>query len=61
MTVAQLIGLLNQLPQDAPVSFNDEGGGTFHEDVDAAYYLPEFREYGIRARACVVLVVNPVE
>jgi hypothetical protein len=59
MTVAQLIELLNQLPQDAPVSVNDEGGATFHEDVDAAYYLPEFREYG--DRACVVLVVNPVE
>jgi len=59
MTVAQLIELLKQLPQDAPVSVNDEGGGTFHEDVDAAFYLPESSEHG--DRACVVLVVNPME
>ena len=57
MTVAELIGLLKQLPQDAPVSVNDEGGGTFHEDVECAFYIPEDKEYG--DRACVVLSVNP--
>ena len=56
MTVAQLIELLKQLPQDAPVSVNDEQGGNFHEDVEAAWYCPEDKEYG--DRACVTLVVN---
>ncbi len=56
MTVAQLIGLLKQLPQDAPVSVNDENGGNFHEDVECAFYVPESKEYG--DRACVILVVN---
>jgi hypothetical protein len=56
MTVAQLIGLLKQLPQDAPVSVNDEQGGNFHEDVETVFYVPENKEYG--DRACVILVVN---
>jgi hypothetical protein len=56
MNVAQLIELLKQLPQDAPVSVNDEGNGIFHEDVEAAYYVPEFPEYD--ERACVVLTVR---
>jgi hypothetical protein len=59
MTVAELIEQLKQLPQDAPVSVNDEAGGTFHEDVEAAWYCPEDREHG--DRACVVLVVNAQE
>jgi hypothetical protein len=60
MTVAELIGLLKQLPQDAPVSVNDELGGVFHEDVECVMYLPEDiqKEYG--DRACVVLVVNEI-
>lgn len=56
MTVAQLIELLKQLPQDAPVSVNDECGGTFHEDVEAVFYVPEDPVHG--DRACVILVVN---
>jgi len=56
MTVAQLIGLLKQLPQDAPVSVNDEGGGNFHEDVGAVFYVPVFED----DRACVILAVNEV-
>lgn len=56
MTVAQLIELLKQLPQDAPVSINDENGGNFHEDVETVFYIPENKEY--KDRACVVLVVN---
>jgi hypothetical protein len=56
MTVAQLIELLKQLPQDAPVSVNDEQGGNFHEDVECAFYVPENPEYG--DRACAILVVN---
>ena len=59
MTVAQLIELLKQLPQDAPVSVNDEQGGNFHEDVDGVFYCPEDKEYG--DRACVIIVVNPNE
>lgn len=59
MTVAELIGLLKQLPQDAPVSVNDESAGTFQEDVECAFYLPEDKEYG--GRACVVISVSPVE
>jgi hypothetical protein len=59
MTVAQLIELLKQLPQDAPVSVNDELGGTFHEDVECAFYVPEDLEHG--DRACVILVVNGEE
>ena len=54
MTVAQLIELLKQLPQDAPISVNDEGGGNFHEDVECAYFIPEY----CGDRACVVLTVN---
>jgi hypothetical protein len=56
MTVAQLIELLKQLPQDAPVSVNDEQGGNFHEDVEAVFYAPEDPVYG--DRACAVIVVN---
>ena len=56
MTVAQLIELLKQLPQDAPVSVNDEQGGTFHEDIECAYYIPKDEFYS--DRACVILVVN---
>ena len=56
MTVAQLIELLKQLPQDAPVSVNDEQGGVFHEDVECAFYVPENPTYG--DRACAILVVN---
>jgi hypothetical protein len=56
MTVAQLIELLKQLPQDAPVSVNDEQGGIFHEDVDTVFYVPENPEYG--DRACAIIVVN---
>jgi hypothetical protein len=59
MTVAQLIELLKQLPQDAPVSVNDEGGGNFHDDVEAVFYVPEDKQYG--DRACVILVVNGEE
>lgn len=60
MTVAQLIELLKQCPQDAPVSVNDELGGVFHEDVECVMYLSEEvqEEYG--DRACVVLVVNEI-
>jgi hypothetical protein len=56
MTVAQLIGLLKQLPQDAPVSVNDEQGGVFHEDIDTVFYVPENKEFD--DRACAVIVVN---
>ena len=56
MTVAQLIELLKQLPQDAPVSVNDEGSGIFHEDVECAFYVPEDKTHG--DRACAILVVN---
>jgi hypothetical protein len=56
MTVSQLIELLKQLPQDAPVSVNDEQGGNFHDDVECAFYVPEDKQYG--DRACVILVVN---
>jgi hypothetical protein len=56
MTVAQLIDLLKQLPQDAPVSVNDEQGGNFHEDVETVFYVPVDPVYG--DRACVILVVN---
>ena len=56
MTVAQLIELLKQLPQDAPVSVNDEQGGIFHEDVECAFYVPVDPVYGDRAAA--ILVVN---
>ena len=59
MTVAQLIELLKQLPQDAPVSVNDEGSGIFHEDVDGVFYVPVDPVYGDRAAA--ILVVNPNE
>jgi uncharacterized protein YigE (DUF2233 family) len=56
MTVAELIGLLKQLPQDVPVSVNDEGGGNFHDDVEGVFYVPEDKTYG--DRACVILAVN---
>jgi hypothetical protein len=56
MTVAQLIELLKQLPQDAPVSVNDEQGGNFHEDVETVFYVPVDPVYG--DRAAVILVVN---
>ena len=59
MTVSELIGLLKQLPQDAPVSVNDEGGGNFHEDVEFVFSQPENKEYG--DRACVILVVNELD
>jgi hypothetical protein len=59
MTVAQLIELLKQLPQDAPVSVNDEGSGIFHEDIDTVFYVPVDPVYGDRAAA--ILVVNPNE
>jgi hypothetical protein len=56
MTVSQLIELLKQLPQDAPLSVNDEQGGNFHDDVEGVFYVPEDKQYG--DRACVILVVN---
>jgi hypothetical protein len=59
MTVSELIGLLKQLPQDAPVSVNDEQGGVFHEDVEWVFYRPEDKKYG--DRACAILVVNEDE
>jgi hypothetical protein len=59
MTVSELIELLKQLPQDAPVSVNDEQGGNFHEDVEWVFYRPEDKKYG--DRACVILVVNEDE
>lgn len=59
MTVSELIELLKQLPQDAPVSVNDEQGGNFHEDVEGVFYRGEDKEYG--DRACVILVVNEDE
>ena len=59
MTVAQLIELLKQLPQDAPVSVNDEGSGIFHEDIDTVFYVPENKQFD--DRACAVIVVNGVE
>ena len=59
MTVAELIGLLKQLPQDAPVSVNDENGGVFHEDIDTVFYVPENPEFD--DRACAVIVVNGFE
>ena len=54
MTVAQLISLLKQLPQDIPVSVNDEAGGTFHEDVEFVFSAPKDGD----DRACAILVVN---
>ena len=59
MTVSELIELLKQLPQDAPVSVNDEQGGVFHEDVAFVFYRQEDLKYG--DRACVILVVNEDE
>ncbi len=56
MNVAGLIALLKQMPQDLPVSVNDERSGTFHEDVECVFSMPENPVYG--DRACVVLVVN---
>jgi hypothetical protein len=56
MTVAELIELLKQLPQDVPVSVNDEGFGYFHEDIKAAWYCPEDEQHG--DRACAIIVVN---
>lgn len=58
MTVAELIAQLQTLPQDLPVSVNDELGGTFHEDVEIAYEMEMDETYG--DRACVVLSVNPL-
>lgn len=58
MTVAELIEQLMLMPQNLPVSVNDEGGGTFHEDVDAVFHMPEDQEHG--DRACVVIAVNPL-
>ena len=59
MTVAQLIELLKQLPQDIPVSVNDEQGGTFHEDVEWVFSRPEDKKYG--DRACAIIVVNGLD
>ena len=59
MTVAQLIEVLKQLPQDVPVSVNDERSGKFHEDIEDAFYVPEDAEYD--DRACVVIVVNGID
>lgn len=56
MTVAQLIELLKQLPQDLPVSVNDELGGVFHEDVECVFSVPEDKDHG--DRACAIIVVN---
>jgi hypothetical protein len=56
MTVSELIERLKQLPQDLPVSVNDEQGGNFHEDVEFVFYRQEDLKYG--DRACVILVVN---
>ena len=54
MTVAELISLLKMLPQDIPVSVNDEAGGTFHEDVEFVFSAPKDGD----DRACAILVVN---
>ena len=59
MTVAELIERLKQLPQDLPVSVNDEGNSTFHEDVEFVFSAPEDKEHG--DRACAIIVVNLVE
>lgn len=57
MTVAELIALLQTMPQDLPVSVNDESGHVFHEDVAGVFHCPENKEYD--DRECVVLVVAP--
>ena len=56
MTVAQLIELLKLLPQDIPVSVNDEQGGNFHDTVGMVFHSPADPEYG--DAECVVLAVN---
>lgn len=57
MTVAELIALLQTMPQDLPVSVNDECGHTFHEDVAGVFHCPADPVYD--DRECVVLVVAP--
>ena len=52
MTVAELIARLQTMPQDMPVSVNDEDGANFHEDVDGVFVIQEDKEYGDRACVC---------
>lgn len=42
MTVAELIDLLQQVPQHLPVTVCDESEGVFHEFIDFVYhYVPD--------------------
>jgi len=59
MTVAEIIAQLQQMPQDLPVSVNDECGGVFHEDVTFVFRVDADVEHG--DRECVILVVNEME
>lgn len=56
MTVAELITILQTMPQDLPVSINDEENGIFYKDIDNVFQYDGDVEYG--DRACVTLVVN---
>lgn len=58
MTVAQLIELLSQMPQDLPVQINDEAGGVLHETIDSVFEIADDPEYG--DCAAVVIAVNPL-
>ena len=53
MTVAELIIQLQKMPQNLPVSFNDESGHHFIEDISGVFHLPYNKEYG--DRECVII------
>jgi hypothetical protein len=55
MTVAELIAILQTMPQNVQVMVNDNRNGIFHEELDVDYFAahPKYHE-----PAMVVLQVN---
>ena len=61
MTVAELIAILQTLPQDLPVAVNDEGNGEFHEMTGEPFLFEDFEDTDEdKIGPCVVIPVNEV-
>lgn len=56
MTVAELIKILQTLPQDLQVSVNDEVNGIYHESIGTPFVVPYDEISG--DSACVCFPVN---
>jgi hypothetical protein len=56
MTVAELIAILQTMPQDAPVAVNDNRRGNFYDTVDQVDHFAE--DFADGDPEVVVLQVN---